>query len=158
MLALAALLFVAAPPSSQDAAAAAFMRETYAVTEYASARHDLDGDGADEILIRATNRDRCGSGGCALFVLSPKGDGCTVVMEATVVNPPVRVLNTATNGWKDLAVTVSGGGVRRPYEARLRFDGRRYPDNPTVPPAEAIAGPAPDGQILMPTRAAAPTP
>ena len=103
MLALAALLFVAAP-SSQDAAAA-FMRETYAVTEYASARHDLDGDGAEEILVRATNRDRCGSGGCALFVLSPKGDGFSVVMEATVVNPPIRVLNTTTNGWKPASST-----------------------------------------------------
>ena len=157
MLALAALLFVAAPPSSQDAAAA-FMRETYAVTEYASARHDLDGDGAEEILVRATNRDRCGSGGCALFVLSPKGDGFRVVMEATVVNPPIRVLNTTTNGWKDLAVTVSGGGVTRPYEARLRFDGVRYPANPTVPPAEALAGPAPGGQILMPAPEEPPTP
>jgi hypothetical protein len=79
-------------------------------------------------------------------------------MEATVVNPPIRVLNTTTNGWKDLAVTVSGGGVTRPYEARLRFDGVRYPANPTVPPAEAVAGPAPGGQILMPAPEEPPTP
>lgn len=39
-----------------------------------------------------------------------------------------------THGWHDLGVLVVGGGVTAGYEARLRFDGHRYPENPTVPP------------------------
>jgi hypothetical protein len=35
-------------------------------------------------------------------------------------------------GWSDLIVYVSGGGITRGYYVALHFDGRTYPDNPTV--------------------------
>lgn len=146
MFVLSALLFVSGPQAPD---AAAFLRDRYQLTDYQSATVDLNGDGVDEILVRASSRDYCGSGGCTLFVLSPEGGDFRVVMRATVTNPPVRVLDSVAHGWKDIGVTVSGGGAGRPYEARLRFDGVRYPGNPTVAPAEPVTGPSPAGRILI---------
>jgi hypothetical protein len=45
------------------------------------------------------------------------------------------VLATRNRGWSDIGVYVSGGGIINGYEAVLRFNGVRYPGNPTVPPA-----------------------
>jgi hypothetical protein len=59
-------------------------------------------------------------------------------MRASVTRPPIRVLETRHQGWKDIGVTVSGGGAGPAYEAALAFDGRRYPSNPTTPPARPV--------------------
>ena len=48
---------------------------------------------------------------------------------------PITVLDTSTNGWRDLTVAVSGGGMAG-GNALLKFDGEAYPSNPTVEPAE----------------------
>jgi hypothetical protein len=56
-------------------------------------------------------------------------------MWASIVQLPIRLLPTSTRGWRDIGVTVAGGGINPGYMARLRFDGRRYPSNPSVPPA-----------------------
>ena len=149
--------FLASTFAQTPADPAGFLRETYQLTEYESASADLNGDGTDEIVVRATSVERCGSGGCALFVLSPDGAGFRVVMRATVTHPPIRVLESSTNGWKDLAVTVAGGGVTQPYEVRLRFDGRRYPGNPSVPPAEPLTEPV-AGRTLIPAIMEIPAP
>jgi hypothetical protein len=39
------------------------------------------------------------------------------------------------NGWNDLIVFVSGGGIQPGYYAVLPFDGKKYPENPTIEPA-----------------------
>lgn len=148
MLDLSVFLLASALMQSPDAAA--FMRQAYDVTDYDAALVDLNDDGAEEVVIRARSGGHCGSGGCTLFILSPDGDSFKVVMRATVTQPPVRVLDAQTNGWRDVAVTVAGGGVTEPYEARLRFDGRAYPGNPTTPPAEPVAPPGEAGRILIP--------
>ena len=56
-------------------------------------------------------------------------------MKATITQLPIMLLDTSSRGWRDVSVTVAGGGIPRAYSARLRFDGRQYPSNPTVPPA-----------------------
>ncbi len=127
--------------------AAAFVRRDLGLARYRTASVDLNGDGVPERLVLAQDRRSCGSGGCALYVLTPRRDGFRVVTRMTVVRAPVRVLATATRGWRDLGVTVAGGGVTRPHVARLRFDGRRYPANPTVPPATIL--PRPSGRIVL---------
>jgi hypothetical protein len=48
------------------------------------------------------------------------------------------VLKSSTNGWRDLAVRVRGGGVLPGYLALLPFDGATYAGNPTVPPARPL--------------------
>ena len=46
-----------------------------------------------------------------------------------------------------------GGGIQPGYEAELRFDGKTYPANPSVPPARPLKG-KPEGEMLIapPTR------
>lgn len=113
----------------------AFIRTVLHVVSDRRAIADLNGDGRPEIFVYATGPDNCGSGGCDLYILSPAGKSYHVVMRASVTQLPIRLLSTSSHGWRDVGVTVAGGGIRQAYEARLRFDGHRYPENPTVPPA-----------------------
>ncbi len=105
---------------------------------FLAAETDLNGDGQDEVIVHVTSRDYCGSGGCVTLVLQRTGQGYRTVMRASVTRPPIRVLETRHQGWKDIGVTVSGGGAGPAYEAALAFDGRRYPSNPTTPPARPV--------------------
>lgn len=106
---------------------------------FGAAVTDLNGDGRDEVIVHVTSPDYCGSGGCVTLVLEPAGDGYRTVMRASVTRPPIRILETQHHGWKDIGVTVSGGGAGPPYEAAMVFDGRRYPSNPTTPPARPVS-------------------
>jgi hypothetical protein len=105
---------------------------------FLAAETDLNGDGQDEVVVHVTSRDYCGSGGCVTLVLQRTGQGYRTMMRASVTRPPIRVLETRHQGWKDIGVTVSGGGAGPAYEAALAFDGRRYPSNPTTPPARPV--------------------
>jgi hypothetical protein len=105
---------------------------------FRAAEADLNGDGKDEVVVYVTSPDYCGSGGCVTLVLQRAGDGYRTMMRASVTRPPIRVLETRHHGWKDIGVTVSGGGAGSPHEAAMEFDGRRYPSNPTAPPARPV--------------------
>lgn len=102
---------------------------------YFDARVDLDGDGRDELLAYVAGPMVCGTGGCPLYVFAPGAEGYDRVAQVSVVQVPVRVSAGSTNGWRDLVVAVGGGGLPA-GNAVLRFDGKTYPSNPTVPPAE----------------------
>ncbi|MCJ2187794.1 hypothetical protein [Novosphingobium beihaiensis] len=102
---------------------------------YAQAETDLDGDGTPEVLAYVGGPMMCGTGGCNLVVLKRDGLQFRKVSELSVVQLPVGVLDSKSNGWRDLAVTIAGGGVPA-HIVRLAFDGSGYPDNPTVSPAE----------------------
>lgn len=134
-------------PAVKGDAVASFVQQTLGTSSYKRADADLNGDGRAEALLYVTDRDYCGSGGCTLVVLSQKGSGYRVVLRSTVTQLPIRVLPTSTRGWRDIGVTVAGGGITRPYVARLRFNGNRYPSNPTVPPAIPLKRPS--GKILI---------
>ena len=104
---------------------------------YRSGNVDLDGDGIDEMLFYVGGPGRCGSGGCDLYVLRNTTDGIVAIARTSVTQLPIGVLDTRHNGMRDIVVSVGGGGL--PYGHRvLRFDGRTYPANPTVAPAEPI--------------------
>jgi hypothetical protein len=109
-------------------------------TEYVSRFVDLTDDGKREVIVYLTGRDWCGSGGCTAFVLAPEGPSYKVITEFSITRPPIRVLATTSSGWHDLAVQVQGGGIMKGYEARLAFDGKTYPRNPSVSPAQKILG------------------
>lgn len=104
---------------------------------YARADYDLDGDGTKEVLAYVGGPMLCGSGGCDLVVLKDKQGKLTKVGELSVVQLPVGVLDSKTNGWRDLAVSVSGGGSPGGI-MRVPFDGSAYASNPTVSPAEPV--------------------
>lgn len=153
-LAAGALLLTGAAPAPSPSPStpypsgvAAFVRDL-GLTRYAVAVTDLNGDRRPEALVYAMattqadpgNPDMCGSGGCRLFVLSLRPEHYRVVTGMTITRPPIRVLPTVSHGWHDIAVLVAGGGIIPGYEARLRFDGRRYPANPAMPPATRLRG------------------
>ncbi|QSR17597.1 hypothetical protein [Novosphingobium sp. KA1] len=96
--------------------------------QYATAEADLDGDGTPEVLAYLGGPMFCGTGGCNLVVLKRDGDGFRKMGETSVVQLPVGVLATRTRGWRDIGVAVSGGGMAEGI-ARLRFNGKAYPQN-----------------------------
>lgn len=108
-------------------------------TRYLAAFRDLNGDGIPEAIVYLIGRQWCGSGGCPLFVLQKSGGSWKVVTSTTITNPPIRVLDRKLNGWHNLGVWVQGGGIQPGYEAELRFNGKTYPRNPSVPPARRAA-------------------
>jgi len=135
----------------------AHLRPVRARTRVTLASVALHDHGEPNLLIYVTGPQWCGSGGCALLVLAHRGAGYRLVSKTPITRPPIRVLATSAHGWRDLGVLVGGGGAERPYEASLRFDGRRYL-NPTAAPAlhskvapGYIAIPADDkGDLLSP--------
>lgn len=96
--------------------------------QYATAETDLDGDGTPEVLVYLGGPMFCGTGGCNLVVLKREGGDLIQVSETSVVQLPVGVLDSKSRGWRDLAVSVSGGGMTEGV-SRLRFTGSRYPGN-----------------------------
>jgi putative lipoprotein len=107
-------------------------RELGADSNYSLAWSDLDGDRRPEALVYLQGRYWCGTGGCDLLIFTPERDGWRLVTRVNVARPPIMVLQTRSRGWRDLGVFVSGGGIQPGYQARLSYDGRSYPDNPTV--------------------------
>ncbi len=105
-------------------------------------------DGGYDIVAYISGRAWCGSGGCELMILEPEGASYRVLGQAGITKLPIRRLATSSHGHPDLGVIVSGGGILKGYEARLRFDGKTYPDNPSVPPAAPIEGKA-KGEVLI---------
>jgi hypothetical protein len=108
-------------------------------TRYVGASPDLNGDGIPEAVVYLISNGWCGSGGCTTLVLAKNGDSWRVITKMTITRPPIRVLKNASNGWRSIAVWVQGGGIQPGYEAELRFDGRTYPTNPSMPPARRLA-------------------
>lgn len=99
--------------------------------QYATAETDLDGDGTPEVLVYLGGPMFCGTGGCNLAVLKREGGDLIQVSETSVVQLPVGVLDSKSHDWRDLAVSVSGGGMTEGI-SRLRFTGSRYPGNASV--------------------------
>jgi hypothetical protein len=131
---------------------ATFVQERH-LSRYSVALSDLNGDDRPEALIYAMattgggQADLCGSGGCALYVLSLSTTGYRQVASISISRPPVRVLPTVAHGWHDISVLVAGGGIIPGYEARLSFNGRTYPSNPSTPPATRLEDAA--GKVVI---------
>jgi hypothetical protein len=117
--------YVGDPPSEWDK-----------VMRYLNAWVDLNGDGKQEAIVYLLGW--CGSGGCSTLILEPNGSSYKVITHVTIAKLPIRVLATTSHGWRDLSVIVQGGGIITPYEAGLQFDGKKYPSNPSMPPAQPL--------------------
>jgi hypothetical protein len=116
-------------------------------TRYVAHLTDLNGDGRNEALVYISGREWCGSGGCNLWILTPRSRSWRMVTQTTITWPPIRVLNTKTHGWRDVAVFVAGGGIIPGHEVALRFNGRSYPTNPSMVPA--TTGRRPSGTMVI---------
>lgn len=114
---------------------------------FKSAFVDLKDDGRFDVLVYISGPDLCGTSGCGLVILAPSKSTYKVITATTITWPPIRVLESKTNGWHDLGVWVQGGGVLPGYEAKLKFNGKKYPSNPSV--VQRSKGKT-VGQILIP--------
>lgn len=127
---------VPATPPEADAllnwAAEEFGEDGYLDMQYAE--FDLNGDGTNELLAYFISPMVCGSGGCNLYIFE-QGEGALVERgHLTVTRLPVGLGEGNEGGWRDLVVTIGGGGI----EGGLRnvpWTGEAYHSNPTVPPA-----------------------
>lgn len=87
--------------------------------KYLAAFVDLNGDRTKEAMVYLIGRTWCGSSGCNMLILARHGISWRVVTATTVARTPIRVLTTASNGWRDIGVWVQGGGIQPGYEAQL---------------------------------------
>lgn len=85
--------------------------------------YDLNGDAKKEIFVGLTGSNFCGSGGCTVLLLSPEGES---INRFTVVDYPIQISNTMTEGWKDLVLTSNG------KDHLMKFNGKVYPANPST--------------------------
>ena len=118
-------------------------------TRYLPAFVRLSGGTRREVVVYITGQSWCGSGGCTTLVLAPERSSYEVVTKITITRLPIRLLSTESNGWHDIAVRVEGGGIQPGYEADLSFDGKRYPPNPSSPPARISTGKE-EGHVIIP--------
>jgi uncharacterized protein YecT (DUF1311 family) len=118
-------------------------------TQYYAGFADLNSDGKDEAIVYFLGSNSCGSGGCSARIFTAEGSWYRLVSSVSIAQSPIRVLDSVNNGWHSLGVGVRGGGIQPGYEAELPFDGKRYPFNPTVPPAHPLPDHAP-GRIVIP--------
>jgi hypothetical protein len=87
---------------------------------------DLNKDGQHEYLVALYTPPYCGTGGCSAYLFNTDG---SLHSRFTVVDFPVYVASSLTDGWSDL-IMYSG------RENRLvKLKGRKYPANPSVQPA-----------------------
>ena len=121
-------------------------------TRYSSATVDLGGDRGRETVVYVSGQDWCGTGGCHLLVLKSNGSSYEIVGRRAATRLPIRVLESKTNGWRDIGVWVQGGGIQPGYEAQLSFDGKSYPQNPTTYPARRTRA-GTSGEVLIPLKA-----
>ena len=89
---------------------------------------DLNGDGRADAIVLLTGK-WCGSGGCNMLIFRGAETGFSFVSESTITQEPLMVLPETKHGWHTLVVMSGGTG-----NVLMRFDGHRYPSNPSVQP------------------------
>ncbi|MFB2836105.1 hypothetical protein [Floridanema evergladense] len=96
---------------------------------------DLNGDSIKDGIVVFSSPYWCGTGGCTMLIFQgQKNHTYRLVSTTSLVRPPLTVSETKTNGWRDLIFTVSGGGMPAKTIA-LKFDGKKYPTNPSDLPS-----------------------
>ncbi len=97
---------------------------------YAVGFSDLNDDHHAEAVVHLAGPNFCGSGGCTTFVMTETEAGWLTVGRMTAGRLPIYRLPMHHDGWFDLGVYVSGGGIQ-PAVRGVRFDRGSYRSNPT---------------------------
>ena len=97
---------------------------------YRYALVDLDGDSVPDAVVLLTDPDFCGSGGCTMMVFRGMGNSYKHVSTSTITREPIFLLPETRHGWHTLSVLVAGGGAHS-GQVLMRFNGVRYPPNPS---------------------------
>ncbi|ARI75694.1 tetratricopeptide repeat protein [Halobacillus mangrovi] len=92
---------------------------------------DLNNDGNPEVFVYLVGSYVCGTGGCSGAIFNQKNGEYQLLSRFSLVRNPVIISSTKTNGYRDIILYVAGGGIES-FFARLKFDGKSYPMNPSV--------------------------
>jgi hypothetical protein len=130
LLALADLAHATPPVLSLTQAALQKADPDIKPDHYEIARTDLNADGKEDVVALMNGKSGYrGSGGATMFVLKGAEGGFESLGSIAVVNEPIYARKSVKNGFRELLVTVSGGGAT-PGLAALSFDGKKYPASP----------------------------
>ncbi len=110
-----------------------YNKETDGVLRYYYNKVDLNGDEKPEIFTYLVGPYVSGSGGSTALIFENKNDEYQLATKLTLVRNPIIISDNSTNGWKDLIMYISGGGIE-PFYSQVQFDGNEYTGNPSVQP------------------------
>ncbi|MGG3450498.1 hypothetical protein ABER98_11535 [Domibacillus aminovorans] len=105
----------------------------YIKVRYYYNRIDINGDGVPGVIVYLVGPFVCGTGGCSLVIFKQLNQSYQLISSFTLVNNPIIVSRNKTNGYNDLIMFVSGGGIE-PYYAEIKYGANGYPSNPSVQP------------------------
>ena len=97
---------------------------------YSYTKIDLNNDSVPEYFVYAYGPMISGSGGSSALILNSNYEE---ISRFTLVQTPIIINNHRTKNWRDIIMTVSGGGAI-PATAIMKFDGKTYPSNPSLQP------------------------
>ncbi len=84
---------------------------------------DLNNDGDNEIFVLVVGPYTSGSGGSTAFILEEKRHRLSIKQKFTLVNVPIVISESMTNGYRDIIVRNFGGGVKGRYIVLAYQDG-----------------------------------
>lgn len=123
-----------ANPSLEEA----ILKETKATqsdeNRYVYFYEDLDNDKDYETIAYLWGKDFSGNGGATMLVFDEKDDKYEFISKTTLVNMPMMISENSTNGYNDIIVTVSGGGIKEDYNTVLQYGKDGYPLNASIQP------------------------
>jgi hypothetical protein len=96
---------------------------------------DLNDDGQDEVFVELVGPYTSGSGGDTGLIYGLSENGFVLLQSFTLIRNPIIISNDKTNGWHDIVMVQSGGGIPAQL-ITMKFDGKKYP-NPSD--AETVA-------------------
>lgn len=102
-------------------------------TRYYYNKVDLNDDGISEIFAFVVGSFVCGTGGCSAVIFKHENGEYKLLSRFSLVRNPIIISNKKTNGYRDIIMKVSGGGIES-FFAELKYDGKTYPSNPSVQP------------------------
>lgn len=101
---------------------------------YVAFYEDLNGGTNCEVIVYLWGPDFTGTGGDTLIVFSEDNGEYEFISKTTLVNMPIIISNSKTNGFNDIIVYVTGGGGKSGSYSILKNEGGRYPLNSSVQP------------------------
>lgn len=96
-----------------------------ATTRYLYNYVDLNGDGNDEIFVLVMGPYTSGTGGSTALWVEKNNGSLQVKQEFSIVNTPVIISDTMTNGMHELIVPYTGGGATSSYSI-LKYGEKGY--------------------------------
>lgn len=128
LLCVATDILAAPPPQLRDAVQK--WATPASVSRFEFSLVDLNRDNRPDAVVRITDDDRCGSGGCVLLVFKGTPQGYEKIGNSGYVRKPIFVLKEASSGWQSLAGVVGlgqGAGMRP-----IRYTGTEYRSDPIM--------------------------